>query len=305
MPELVRAARGHHRMQQRLHLQAQARIGRVTFRQHGQNVRVRHHKPAQRAPPDVRGKPRLRVGPLLRPRAVPRMGVQAAFKARLVKDQRHLLRRQIRPLHLAEGHGKFRQERAGHVNAVQPHLLGVELFVPEAALRRRRLTLDLLDEAAAGLFIFRLARRLEQPQRRAPHADHIQIVFVRLIGQNLAVRGHVLIHVRLGRVVEAAVARRRVNIQPRLGDDPPLVAPVVVILLLARKRPFARPNGLLVAHRIPPYSASCSVTVSPRAPTMRRSVRCRPRTCSAVSPASVTGCCTAFITGKLGASSVR
>ena len=233
------------------------------------------------------------------------MGVQAAFKARLVKDQRHLLRRQIRPLHLAEGHGKFRQERAGHINAVQPHLLGVELFVPEAALRRRRLTLDLLDEAAAGLLILRLARRLEQPQRRAPHADHIQIVFVRLIGQNLAVRGHVLIHVRLGRVVKAAVARRRVNVQPRLGDNSPLVAPVVVILLLARERSFARPNGLLVAHRIPPYSASCSVTVSPRAPTMRRSVRCRPRTCSAVSPASVTGCCTAFITGKLGVSSVR
>lgn len=130
------------------------------------------------------------------------MGVQAAFKPRLVKDQRHLLCRQIRPLHLAEGHGKFRQKRAGHVNAVQPHLLRVELFVPEAALRRRRLTLDLLDEAAAGLFILRLARRLEQPRAVRPMQIISRLYLSGLIGQNLAVRGHVLIHVSLGRVVE-------------------------------------------------------------------------------------------------------
>ena len=182
MPELVRAARGHHRRQQRFHLQAQLRVIRIAFRQSGQNIRMRHHKPAHRASPDVRGKSRLRIGPLLRFRTVPRVRVQAAFQPCLFKDQLHLLRRQIRPLHFAERHGEFRQERAGHVNAVQPHLLGIELLVPEAALRRRRLTLYLLDESAARLFVFRLARRLEQPQRRAPHADHIQIIFFRLIG---------------------------------------------------------------------------------------------------------------------------
>ena len=90
---IVRAARGHHRRQQRFHLQAQLRVIRMAFRQSGQNVRMRHHKPAHRASPDVRGKSRPRIGPLLRFRTVPRVRVQAAFQPRLFKDQLHFARR--------------------------------------------------------------------------------------------------------------------------------------------------------------------------------------------------------------------
>ena len=65
--------------------------------------------------------------------------------------------------------------------------------------------------------------------------------------------------------------------------------PFLSLARSARDRSWAGPQ--------PHHCTSRSVISSPRAPTMRRSARCSPRTCSAVSPESVTGFWRAFITG--------
>ena len=65
----------------------------------------------------------------------------------------------------------FRIERLGHVQSVQPHLLGIDLLVPETAFRRPRLVDQLVEQHVHRLAVFLLSGQIVKPQQGTSRTD--------------------------------------------------------------------------------------------------------------------------------------
>ena len=91
---------------------------------------------------------------------------------------------------ILKGHGVARVERGAHVKAIQPHLVGVNLFVPKPARFGSGVCLQLLAQRMNGSEITRIGSLLVQVKKKFTGIDQINIVFFQLIIQNLALLIH-------------------------------------------------------------------------------------------------------------------
>ena len=124
---------------------------RRACRQQLQDVCERHREPPERAAPRVRRTPGRRIGPALALALVPGVAQQTgALVARPLGDEGDLPRDVVESRGLGERDRELGVERAGHVDAVEPHLVGVDALVPEAAARRARLSAQLLAQDLGG-----------------------------------------------------------------------------------------------------------------------------------------------------------
>ena len=94
---------------------------------------------------------------------------------------------------LLEGGGVGGAEGLGHVGAVEPHLVGVDLLVPVAARGGARLDGELVFEEPGGLGVLFLLGNAVDEQRGAAHLDVVEGVAGGFVGGDGAVGGDVLV----------------------------------------------------------------------------------------------------------------
>ena len=163
---------------------------------------------------------RDRVAPEHRPRIVVGVAVESRFGVvGMVRDGGELaddilaVRRTGHILPVGKvAHDILRVEGFGHVEAVQPHLVRVDLLVPEAAVGIARLLLQLHEERIQHLPVTRLARAVVELEERTPRADVVEVVLRLAVGQHLAVRPHdrVVVAVRIADQLRSIVGRTRI-----------------------------------------------------------------------------------------------
>jgi hypothetical protein len=117
-------------------------------------VHERHRIPADGASPEAGGATGLLVGPRLFFRLVPAVVMKSFFRipGGLI-DQHELFHHLVVKGGLVEETGVLGEKRRGHVKAVQPHLVGVPVLVPETSLARARVFAHLLAERFDGLAV--------------------------------------------------------------------------------------------------------------------------------------------------------
>ena len=160
-----------------------------------QHVHQRHAIPAHRPRPHLGAQ----AGRLVRPRHlfrfVPPMPQQPGLLVAHVRvHQQQLLGNVVEVLRLLEGRSVFRTKRLRHVRAIQPHLVGINLFVPVASAHRARLHSQLIVQELRRLRVLLLLRHPVEQQIGAAHLHVVQGMRVGLVGRNCAVCGHILIH---------------------------------------------------------------------------------------------------------------
>ena len=121
-------------------------------------------------------------------------------------------------------------ERLAHVQAVEPHLPGIHLLVPEASVRCARLLLQLPEQRVHGQAVFLVAGLFPEIKQQTTGADMIQIEVGQLVGPDLALRPDHGIDKLLHIVPVATVAGAAVEIQQREQFDAGGVVPFVAAL---------------------------------------------------------------------------
>src|SRR6266850_7363509 len=140
-----------------------------------EHVHQRHRIPADRARPERPRPTGDRIGPRLRPALVDRVIEEAGvLVARVVPGERALLHYIGVWRGPLERRGVFRDERAGHVHAIEPHLVGVDPLVPEAARRRARLRPQLSTQAIECRTVLRVAALAQQREEDLPRVDEVE-----------------------------------------------------------------------------------------------------------------------------------
>ena len=71
-------------------------------------------------------------------------------------------------------HGVLCVEGLGHVEAVEPHLAGIDFLVPESTLGRARLLFQLLVQAVHGAAVFRFAGDVVEREQGVSGADVVK-----------------------------------------------------------------------------------------------------------------------------------
>ena len=89
-------------------------------------------------------------------------------------------------------------ERLGHVQSVEPHLVRVDLLVPEAPVGVAGLLLQLGVERVERHLIAHVARAVVQFEKGAPGTDVVEVVFRLPIGQHLPAGTHDRVEITLG-----------------------------------------------------------------------------------------------------------
>jgi hypothetical protein len=84
--------------------------------------------------------------------------------------------------------GIFGIKRPCHIQAIQPHLVGVDLFVPESAAEGAHLMLKLVDQNTDRSSIPRVAGRLKQWEQQPARVNLIQVIFIYLVAAYLSLR---------------------------------------------------------------------------------------------------------------------
>src|SRR5437660_3842099 len=103
-----------------------------------------HSVPSDCPAPKVRRLSSPRIGPTLLSGFVPAVIEQARISiARMQVHQRKLFRDVVEICILMQSLRILRVERLGHVQAIKPHLIGIDLLVPEATVGGTRLRLQL------------------------------------------------------------------------------------------------------------------------------------------------------------------
>ena len=113
----------------------------------------------------------------------------------------------------------FHIERRGHVQPIQPHLVGVALFVPESPVGCARLTAQLVAQHLRRPQVLFIPRRLVEIQQLPPVADVIQIEGIeRVVANRAAFVGHERVHCVLDVIEILLFARhgvQRLHAAPR------------------------------------------------------------------------------------------
>nr|GFD09747.1 hypothetical protein [Tanacetum cinerariifolium] len=141
-----------------------------------------HAVPADGAAPEVGRLAGLGVGPGLHVLLVPAVVEQAGFGvAQVLFEQEQLLGRLIKPGRLFEIRRVLGHEWARHVGAVEPHLAGVFLLVPVAAVAGFGLLLKLRVQLLQGYFILLLLGIGVELKQELARVDVVEAVVQRLV----------------------------------------------------------------------------------------------------------------------------
>ncbi len=136
-----------------------------------EHVDQRHRVPTNRAPPEFGRGAGGRVGPALLLGGVPAVIQKASLGvARVLLDQRDLFDDLVVGRRIVEGAAELGQERRGHVRAVEPHLIRINLLVPEAAVHGARLRFELAlqepQRLGVALALLGVGRARGQPEQQ-------------------------------------------------------------------------------------------------------------------------------------------
>ena len=98
----------------------------------------------------------------------------------------------------------------GHVEAIEPHLVGIALLVPEAAGGISRLLRELIVEKGGGGQIALVARDAVEEEKLAAEKDVVELMFLRLERGDGSVRGEK----GIDRVLDVVEVARIGGVQP-------------------------------------------------------------------------------------------
>ena len=142
------------------------------------------------------------------------------------------------PVVLAKDLGKLCIKRLGHVQAVEPHLRGVNFLVPEAALGSARLSLQLLAQGGGGLPVFLLPRHLIESEQVSSGQEVVEVVFVRLVSAYRPVVTDEAIRHALNVFEVSAVRRVEPDGLDAFQENALFVVPLLLLARLGRGRIF-------------------------------------------------------------------
>src|SRR6185437_4033545 len=108
------------------------------------------------------------------------------FVAGMLFDRYELFCDIVEDAILMEEPGIFGKEGLGHIEPVEPYLLRIFLFVPEAAFASARLFAQLTSQCRGGLVIVLLPRDLIEHQQDATAEHVIEVIVFQLIGADIA-----------------------------------------------------------------------------------------------------------------------
>ena len=176
----------------------------------------------------MRRAPGLRVGPRHLPALVPGVIQQPGARVAGVLLHHHdLVHDVVKSGRLIEGARIFRVEWPGHIHAVQPHLVGVDLFVPETARPGARLRPELRAQQVHRLLKPFLAGGAVEQEQQPPGIDLVEVVFADPVGQNIPRRGDQRVQVVPDIVIVARFAGLQPHLLDRLVHQPIFVMPAV------------------------------------------------------------------------------
>ena len=78
-------------------------------------------------------------------------------------------------------------ERLSHVETIEPHLMRIDLFVPEPTVRRSRMRLQLLTKQCGSFPVFFLTCHFVKQQQAATGIDVVEVVLSYVVSANTAV----------------------------------------------------------------------------------------------------------------------
>jgi hypothetical protein len=134
---------------------------------------------------------------------------------------------------LAEGARVLGVERLRHVQPVEPHLLRVDLLVPEAALGRARLRAELRAQRVERPPVARLLGALVQAEEQAALRDLVEVELRDVVALDRPVGLHEAVHVRLDVGEHGRIAARQRHPLDRAEDHAGRVVPPPVRLRIA------------------------------------------------------------------------
>ena len=127
---------------------------------------------------------------------VPSVVEQAGFMVSSVFfDQDDLVCDVVKVFRSAESFCEFGIKGCRHVNAIQPHLVGVDSFMPKPTFARARMRPQLLSEQLSGLSIALVARLIVQEKEQLARVDLIEVILLETVGPNIARRANKVIDV--------------------------------------------------------------------------------------------------------------
>src|SRR5947208_6275983 len=159
-----------------------------------QHVDQSHSVPSDGPAPKVRRLSSPWIGPTLLPGFVPAVIEQASISiARMQVHQRKLLRDIVEICILMQSLRILRVERLGHVQAVKPHLRGIDLLVPEAAVGSTWLGLQLCAQKRGRLEVLFFFRDLIEQQQNSAVEYVVEVVVVKPVRLNRAIIAYKLV----------------------------------------------------------------------------------------------------------------
>ncbi len=148
---------GHNCLGRAIQHSNQLRPIRMVGRKPVQHIDQRHGIPAHRPSPGLGRETGLRICPLHLLRLVPPMSQKPGLRiAHVLIHQQQLLRNVVEILRLLKGDGVLGAKGRCHVRSVQPHLVGIDLFVPVSPARRPGLQGELVVNILRRLVVLRL-----------------------------------------------------------------------------------------------------------------------------------------------------
>ncbi len=133
-------------------------------------------------------------------------------------------------------------EGAAHVDAIEPHLIGIHALVPEAARRGPRLRAQLLAQEIRRAPVALVTRPAREREEELARIDVVDVVVAHRVRRDLAARRDETIDVAPDVLAVALVAGRLTDGRDALQQDTPLVVPALGHDRLTAHRRVRRPT---------------------------------------------------------------
>ena len=176
------------------------------------------------------GTARRRVGPNLLPHFVPTVTGETGFGVQgvAIRQNQLLCRVTLRRFIRAESGRILQIKGNGHVLAIQPHLAGINLLMPEPAVAGAGLGVQLGAQQRGGLFVFFLSGLLIQEHELPPVVQVIQVACFPAVPGDAPVRGHHAVERVMNIIEVCTVSRQRVQHFHAAPDHTVIIAPFFV-----------------------------------------------------------------------------
>src|SRR5690349_11581934 len=115
---------------------------------------------------------------------VPRVIIETGlWVAQVSRNEEELAHHIVHRCGISMARRVFRIERLGHVQSIEPHLLWIDLLVPETTLGSSWLRGELLAQRVRCAHVARVVRAIEEREEYATFVDLVEIVLVRRVGE--------------------------------------------------------------------------------------------------------------------------